>query len=394
MIKNSKENNKSNIIQNLKTANYVTIIKEPNIHIEQKIVLNLQFFEGEKTEKPTYQKRKKARGEGQVAKSQELSTAFLFLGIFSAFKMLSGFMYTKLFTLFQYCISLVSNMDTILEGKEYGKIMAKIAFETVIIVAPIFLVAMAIGLVTNLIQVGWHPTAKPLKPKFSKINPIAGFKRLFSLKAIVELIKSLAKFGVIIFAVQGVLMSHLDEIFGMYEQNLVEIVSFFGGIAIEMGLSVGRIYLLIAIFDIVYTRWKHTKDLKMSKQEIKDEYKQSEGNPEVKGKIKQKMREASMRRMMGDVPTADVIITNPTHYAVALKYDASSGRAPIVVAKGVDLVAKRIREVGAENNVEIVENRPLARALYADVDISSEIPVEMYKAVAEVLAYVHKLRNK
>jgi flagellar biosynthetic protein FlhB len=173
-------------------------------------------------------------------------------------------------------------------------------------------------------------------------------------------------------------------------------VGHIAGLVITLGLSIGALYIFIALFDYSYTRWKHAKDLRMSKQEVKEEHKQQEGNPQVKGKIRQKMREVSMRRMMQSVPQADVIITNPTHYAVALKYDALAigGAAPILVAKGVDFMAKRIRDVATENDVHIVENPPLARAIYSQCDIDQEIPEELYVAVAEIMAYVFRLKNK
>jgi flagellar biosynthetic protein FlhB len=170
--------------------------------------------------------------------------------------------------------------------------------------------------------------------------------------------------------------------------------AYIGNLVVDMGLTVGMVFILIAVLDYAYTRYKHNKELKMTKKEVKDEWKQTEGDPMVKSKIKQKMREVSMRRMMQAVPKADVIITNPTHYAVALSYDLQRAGAPIVVAKGVDFLAKRIRELAINNNIQIVENPALARTLYSEVGINEEIPAELYEAVAEILAYVFKLKNK
>ncbi len=358
------------------------------------IKLDLTFFSGEKTEQATPQKRKKAREEGQVAKSQEIPTAMVFAVMFSALGALTPYMYEKIANIFIFSMSLLEDWDKIFTEQFIPKLMVYIFSEIILIVMPLLMVALVTGLVANLIQVGWHPTTKPLKPKFSKLNPLQGFKRMFSSTAVVELIKSLAKFTIIIMVVLRVLEDNLRTIFLVHQYRLPDIVNFFAGVALDVGMSVATIYAFLAIVDFIFQKWKHSKDLKMSKQDIKEEYKQTEGNPQIKGRIRQKMREAAMRRMMGDVPSADVIVTNPTHYAVAIKYDQESGAPPKVVAKGVDHLAQRIKEVAGENDVEIVENKPLARALYANVEIGYEIPPDMYKAVAEVLAYVYKLKNK
>lgn len=179
-----------------------------------------------------------------------------------------------------------------------------------------------------------------------------------------------------------------------YQMPLTQAIELIGSIVINMGLKISLVFMVIAFADLFYQRWKFHEDIKMSKQEVKDEYKNAEGDPQIKGKIRQKMREASQRRMMQDVPKADVVITNPTHYAVAIRYDANEGSAPKVLAKGADFVAQKIKEIARENNVEIVENKPLARMLYANVEIGQEVPPELYQSVAEVLALVYKMQGR
>ncbi|MFV0519767.1 MAG: flagellar biosynthesis protein FlhB [Lachnospirales bacterium] len=358
------------------------------------IPLDLQFFNGEKTEEPTGKKRDKAREEGQVAKSQEISTALLFVVAFFSLNLLSGYMYEQIVTIMNYTFQTIDSFDDIFVANYFGDFLADIAMRVGLTVLPLMLIVLVLGVITNVLQVGWKITTKPLQPKFSKLNPIQGFKRIFSMRAIMELIKSIAKLVVICYVVYNTIKDEIMQIFLMFDYGLEYSIELFGSLAVSMGISVGVTFLFIGVLDLIYQRWKLTKDLRMSKQEIKDEYKEAEGNPEVKGKIKSKMREAAMRRMMQDLPSADVIITNPTHFAVAIKYDNSVGSAPKVVAKGQDFLALKIREIATEHDITIVENKPLARTLYASVDIGKEIPQDLYQAVAEVLAYVYKLKNK
>ena len=370
--------------------------REPQNWIRPLIPLKLDFFaesSGEKTEKATPKKKEKAREEGQVAKSQELGTALLFITVFFGLRFLSGYMYNTLAATFRYGFAIMPEMHDFFPMDNIGAYINFLFMQVLIIVAPLFALTMLVGVISNLAQVGWHPTTKPLMPKFTKLNPLSGFKRIFSFRALMELGKSLAKFAIISLAIYNTLSKEAGTIYAVLNMNVFEAVAYVGDLAISMGINVGAWYLVIAIIDIAYTRFKHTKELRMTKQEVKEEYKQAEGNPQIKGQIRQRMREAAMRRMMQDVPNADVIITNPTHYAVALQYDRSSGQAPKVVAKGADHMAQRIKEKARESDVAIVENKPLARTLYATVDIGREIPQELYQSVAEILAYVYKLKN-
>ena len=362
-----------------------------NLHIP----LSLHFFDsGEKTEQPTSRKRRKAREEGQVAKSQELGTAALFLSVFFGLRLFAGYMIERISGVFYFSLSGVADIDVAFERVYITGYIAHLFGQVIIIAFPLLAISMIAGIATNLVQVGWHPTGKPLKPKFSKINPLKGFKRMFSPRSIVELIKSLAKLGVILAVVYYTIVGEINRIPQLAEMGIIPAISFLGMMATQIGINVGMVFLVIAVLDIFYQRMKHTKDLKMSKQEVKEEHKTIEGNPETKRKIRQKMREMSMRRMMQEMPKADVVITNPTHYAVALRYDKEVSEAPFVIAKGADFLAKRIREAAAEHQIEIIENPQLARALYASVNIGSVIPPELYQSVAEILAFVYKLKNK
>lgn len=365
------------------------------------IKLNLQFFAqdsggGEKTEKATPKKRKKTREEGQVAKSQEVSTAALLITGFFALSLFAGRILTGILGMFTFNGFLFS--PDMLDNFSHVDIARHVAWglwQIVQISLPMFIVTLVVSLSMSFLQVGWHPTGKPMKPKFSKLNPLKGFKRIVSLQSLVNFIKSMLKLGAVSIVVYLVLISELSTIPSILVMSYIEVLGYIGNLLVTLGIAVGVLYIFIAIFDYSYTKWKHEKDIRMTKHEVKEEWKQMEGNPQVKQKIRQKMREVSMRRMMQNVPQADVIITNPTHYAVALKYDMMGmGGAPVLIGKGVDFMAKRIREAGIENDIPIVENPPLARAIYSDVDIDQEIPEELYVAVAEIMAYVFKLKNK
>lgn len=251
-----------------------------------------------------------------------------------------------------------------------------------------------IVLILEIAQVKWKPTTKPLQPKLSKLNPIKGFKKILSKDSIIELIKSICKIALIVYVMYSTLKDRQGMIYLLYEVPLFTAISQIGQLAIELGLKISFLYLFVGLADFAYQKLKFKEDMKMTKQEVKDEYKNAEGNPQIKNKIRSKMREVSQRRMMQNIPKADVIITNPTHISVALQYDTESFRAPIVLAKGEDYLALKIREAAKEYAIEIVENKPLARMLYANVDIGEEIPAELYQAVAEVLAFVYNLKNK
>ena len=362
---------------------------------------NLQFFAkegagGEKTEEPTTKKLKDSRKEGQVARSREIGNCLLLLTLFVILKVWIGRLGSSLTQEFTAVYNKIPEISKSRGGLDeiglYGLIQ-DVLQEMLIILLPILLVAFAVAFLSDLVQVKWAPTAKPLKPKFNKLNPISGFKKVFSVQAVVELLKSLLKIVLISYIVYTTLKDSVGFIFLVYDMPLMQAIRNAGNIVINLGIKVSAFYVIIAAADFIYQKWKFNQDMKMTKQEVKDEYKNTEGDPQIKGRIRQKMREVSQRRMMQSVPQADVVITNPTHYAVALSYDPDKYDAPYIVAKGEDYLAQKIKEVARENHVEIVENKPLARMLYHNVDIGAQVPPELFQAVAEVLAMVYSMRG-
>ncbi len=367
------------------------------------ISYQLQFFAqegpgGEKTEAPTAKKLDDARKEGQVAKSKEIANAFGLMGLFLVLKLWSSMVGNQMGELFGNVYERIP--DTVkTDGGEvpWHAILSVVTvcfLRVIIIVAPIFAVGFVVAFLSDVVQVGWHPTAKPMQPKLSKISPISGFKRLFSVNSVMELFKSIAKILLIGIVSYRYVINQRNQFFILLEMPLSQAIGLIGNLVINLGLRIAIIYLVIALADLIFQRVKFNNDMKMTKQEVKDELKDTEGNPEIKGRQRQRMQEASRRRMMQQLPQADVVITNPTHFAVAIKYDADVADAPIVIAKGADYLALKIKEVAADHHIEIVENKPLARMLYANVEIGAQIPPELYQAVAEVLAYVYHLQGK
>lgn len=364
---------------------------------------NLQFFAkdgpgGEKTEEPTSKKLEDARKDGQVAKSKEIANAFGLLSLFLVMKLYLGTMGTRFLELFTAVYGQIPAVIKMYNGNlpiiSLQVLIRSMMLRLLLIIAPVLLVGVAVAFVCDVVQVKWQPTTKPLKPKFSKLNPIKGFGRLFSANSIIELVKSILKLGLIGYMVYSYLKDRVSDIFLLYDISLNQAIGLIGEVVVDLGIRIAAIYMIIAFLDFAYQKWKFKEDMKMTKQEVKDEYKNQEGDPQVKSKQKQRMREASMRRMMQQLPEADVVITNPTHYAVAIKYDADKYDAPYVLAKGENYLAQRIKDVAKENDIEIVENKPLARMLYANVEVGGLVPPELYQAVAEVLAFVYHLKGK
>ena len=368
-----------------------------------KLPLNLQFFAddgqgGEKTEEPTAKKLEDARKEGQVAKSREIANGLGILALFLVLQLWVGNMGKSFLELFGLIYGEIPDTVALIGGSVPDTAMSRLFQYALIlvmkIVLPVFLVGFAVAFVSDYVQVKWKPTAKPLRPKFSKLNPVSGFKKIFSGNAIVELLKSIGKIGIIAYVSYSFLKDKGEELFLLYDLELMPAVILIGDTVIGLGVRIAVVYMILALADFAYQKYKFHKDMKMTKQEVKEEYKNQEGNPEIKGKIRQRMREVSQRRMMQSLPQADVVITNPTHYAVAIKYDPDESPAPVVLAKGEDFLAQKIKEVAKEHDIEIVENKPLARMLYANVDIGEQIPPELYQAVAEVLAFVYHAKGR
>jgi flagellar biosynthetic protein FlhB len=360
----------------------------------EELKFDLQIFaEGEKTEKATPKKRKKAREEGQVLQSKDISASLILLIIFLGLKYFGNYIFEIIAEYAKIIIlEYAKKSDTFNIG-----FSAALVRETIIVFlkasGPVFIITVLIGITVNYLQVGPLFVLKVLMPKFSKLNPLSGFKRMFSIRSIVELFKSLIKLGIVSYITYLFIKSKLNEMLQLMDVTVISGALYIFQIVIDLAIRICVAFLIIGAIDYIYQWWQHEKDLKMTKQEIKDEYKQVEGNPEIKSRIKQKQREGAMRRMMQDVPDADVVITNPTHYAVAIKYNQEKFDAPYVLAKGVDYIAKRIKEIAKENQVHVVENRQLARNLYDMADIGDKIPEDLFQAVAEILAFVYSLKK-
>ena len=343
--------------------------------------LNLQFFAkdgpgGEKTEPATSKKLNDVRKEGQVAKSKEIITAISLMSLFIILKIYVGRLGTGFIDVFKNIYGAI-----VVIGNDSGDGLSTGW-------------AVIIAILGNVLQQKWMITAKPMQPKLSKISPLSGFKRMFSVRQLLELLKSIVMITIIIAVVYSTIKDKMNVLLTFYDISLNTALSTVGDIIIGLGIKISAIFLIVGFADLVYQRHKFKNDNMMTKQEVKDEYKNSEGDPQVKGQIRKRMQEVSRRRMMQQLPEADVVITNPTHFAVALKYEPNEGRAPVVIAKGADYLAFQIKDKAKEYNIAIVENKPLARILYHNIDVGMEIPPELYQAVAEILAAVMKTNNR
>ncbi|PKG24924.1 flagellar biosynthesis protein FlhB [Niallia nealsonii] len=356
------------------------------------LVLDLQYFAGEKTEKATPKKRQDTRKKGQVAKSQDVNTAIVLIAVFAVLSFTGSYMLKGFVSLMNHSLQdvlLINITDESIRG-----VFLDVLKEMSLLLTPILAAALVGGLISNYMQVGIMFSTETIQFKLDKINPLSGFKRIFSIRSIVELLKSILKISIIGIITFAVLWSKFSELLVLSQKSTYFILITLAKLTIQMGLYASGALLFLSLLDFMYQRYDYEKNIRMSKQDIKDEYKNMEGDPLIKSKIKQQQREMAMRRMMQDIPTADVVITNPTHYAICLKYDENKYDAPYVVAKGVDFVAQKIKLIAKENDVAIVENRPLARALYSQVEIGDIVPEEFFKAVAEVLAFVYRTRNE
>ncbi len=366
------------------------------------IKMNLQFFAkdgpgGEKTEPATQKKLDDARKEGQVAKSKEIVNALSLLVTFFILKNVIGAIGSGVIEVFDFVYGMIPTYSMAAADMNMSVAMGfglEVTKKIALVILPVLGGAFAIGFLGEVFQVKWQPTMKPLTPKFSKLNPVSGFKKIFSTQSLVNLLKSVG----IVFICAYIIYTELEEEFGilynMYDITLMDAIIATGEIVFDIMIKISAIYLIVGFVDLIYQRKKFNDDMMMTKQEVKDEYKNTEGDPTVKAQQRRRMREPSQRRMMQALPEADVVITNPTHFAVAIKYDLAVAKAPYVIAKGEDFLAQKIKEEARKYDIEIYENKPLARALYSGVDIGQEIPQELYQAVAEVLAYVYNVKKK
>ncbi|HHW30463.1 MAG TPA: flagellar biosynthesis protein FlhB [Clostridiaceae bacterium] len=360
------------------------------------IVMNLQLFAGDKdskTEKATPKKRKDVRKKGQVFQSREIAGAIVLLGIFAVLKLTGGFIYANVSN---YLVKLVSvyPMQNDLFSEAF---LRKLYLETIVFLAKVLLPILGTGLVAGLAigygQVGFLFSSESMMFKFSRINPINGIKRMLSSSGLVELLKSVIKIIIIGYVSYSFLMSEANNILNLMDNDIKAISAYIINTLINAAFRVCIVLLAFGIIDYLYQWWEYERSIMMSKEEIKEEFKQTEGNPTTRSRIRQKQRQISSRRMLHSVPKADVVVVNPTHIAVAIKYDPKIADAPVVTAKGQGYLALRIKEIAEENDVYIVENKPLARTLYETVEIDQAIPPELYQAVAEILAFVYRLKN-
>jgi flagellar biosynthetic protein FlhB len=346
----------------------------------------------ERTEKATPKKRDEARQKGQVARSIELNGAAVLLASLLALSAFGPKLFTTLEESTIGVLQLVAHPQVV-SSASLGTLIIELTERVGLALAPIMLTCMLAGIAINVVQVGWHPSGKILKPQFGKLNPISGFKNLFSPNSIVETVKSLGKVLIVGTVVALALFPKLDELSALVGMAPADLLSSGAGGALGIAQHAAMAYLAIAFADLFWQRHRHEKSLKMDKQEVKDEFKQQDLPAEVKGALRRRAMEAARRRMMDAVPTADVVVTNPTHYSVALRYDGAN-LAPVVVAKGKDNIAFKIREIAHDAGVAVVPDPPLARALHASVEVGQMIPEELYQAVAQLLAYVYRVAGR
>lgn len=354
--------------------------------------MNLQLFAGEKTEKATPKKRQDSRKKGQVAKSMEIPGALILLATICCLIMLGPFFSHQIQSMFSDIF--MHRLEMEVSEQNVLSLFTHFTIEILKFLAPIFIIVIVVVFAASYVQIGWLITGEAIKPKLEKLNPISGMKSLFGMRAIVEFLKSSLKLTIIGLVVFIVIMSEKNEFLKLASVPIQDIFDFVAGLTIRLGLFVAVLLFVLAIFDYMYQKYEYEKNLKMSKQDIKDEHKNMEGDPLIKGKIRERQRRMAIMRMMQEVPNADVIITNPTHFAVALQYDGSKMDAPKVIAKGQDYLALRIREIAKEHNVMTMENKPLARALYERTEVGDSVPADLFQAVAEVLAYVYRLKGR
>lgn len=345
----------------------------------------------EKSEEPTEKKLRESREKGQVPRSRELTTLLVTLSA-AVFLLLYG---AQMIADFEVIMvkGLSFDRDIAFDTQALFRLIGALLETALYLILPFLLLMTLIALVAPILLGGWSFSVKAISPKLSKLNPIAGIKRMFSTKALLELFKAFAKFTLILSMAIFFIYTTFGEILALGVEPLRSALGHAGLLIVQAFIFVSLSLLIVAAIDVPFQLWDHNRQLLMTKQEVKEEHKQQEGNPEVKGRIRQVQREMSQRRMMEKVPDADVVITNPTHFAIALKYDTDSMQEPIVLAIGADFMAAQIRTVATEKNITIIEAPPLARALYYNAEVDRPIPYELFKAVASILAYVYQLKE-
>ncbi len=346
----------------------------------------------EKTEEATPQRREEFRKQGQVAQTRELASALSLFGFSLVIYFMGKIFIEQFFTIYNELYG-----AQILSAIQSGDIFPSLVYalkKILLLSLPVFLIMFVFGAASSILQIGFMFTNETLTPNLKKINPLEGLKRLFSLKSLVEGIKAIFKFSLVAFVIYSVLKGEFQVIPKLIYAETIQIFYYVGTLVVKTMLSIGALMSVLAGLDYLFQRFDMEKQMKMTKQEVKEEVKSREGDPLIKARIRKIQKEMANRRMMNEVPKADVIITNPTHLAIALKYQPEKFAAPIILAKGADNMAQKIRELASEHNIPIVENKPLARTIYKTLEVGQLIPRELFEAVAEVLAYVFRLKRK
>ena len=346
---------------------------------------------GEKTEEPTAKKMSEARKKGQIARSKDLGTMFVLVGSAVALMIVGDLLVDRLSLMMKRLFSLSRN--EVLDIHALFSVVSESVYQVLLPLGWIFAIIMLAAFVGNTLLGGMSFSVEAMAPKASKLSPIAGFKRMFGVQAYVELIKSLLKFFVVFFVAYLLLSTLFDQILFLSIEDIPFNFEHAVNLLLWMFLALSCSLVIIVIIDAPYQKWNHKRQLKMTKQEVKDEMKNTEGSPETKGRIRRAQYDMSKRRMMSEVAKSDVVITNPTHFSVALKYDSNDGRAPVVVAKGVDEMAIHIRTIAKEHDIEIIASPALARSLYYTTELDDEIPEELFAAVAQILAFIFQLNE-
>ncbi|HHX74353.1 MAG TPA: flagellar biosynthesis protein FlhB [Firmicutes bacterium] len=348
------------------------------------------FADSEKTEEATPRRLQETRKRGQVVKSSEVIAAANLLALTVVFAAAGSFLFSYL----QEMLARYLRFPSFAPGNAAVAGLARTAaVDFVVVTFPVFLTALAAGIIINYVQVGFLFTTEPLKPQLSRINPAEGFKKIFSRRALFDLVKSLLKVVIVGTVAYLYVNKRVDVLLLLLYQNAAQVWETARSLVLGLSARVGIAFLALAVADYLFQRREHMQNLKMTRQEVKEELRQQEGDPHVRGRLRERMRRLAMHRMMESVPQATVVITNPTELAVALRYRDGEDEAPVVVAKGAGLMAGRIREKARQHHVPIIENKTVARMLFAQVEIGQAIPVEMYQAVAEILAVVYRLRR-
>ncbi len=356
--------------------------------------LNLQLFnqQEDKTEDPTPHRRREARKRGQVMKSMEMNSAINMLGMVFFFVIFWRYFYQGLTAMLSHYLGSVLTMEI---NKASMDALARFSLEQyLILTAPFLVVALFLGVLANVMQVGFLVSTEVIKPQPNRLNPVEGFKRIFSRRSLFEMVKAVLKV-VIVGAVSYIyLRQQLPVLLNLLGQETGVVAALTGKVVMGLGFRVAGVFLFLALLDFIYQRYEHNKNLKMSRKEVKDEYKQLEGDPHVRSRQRERQRAISQERSMAQVPDATVVVTNPTEIAVALKYNEKEDHAPVVVARGAGLLAQKIREIARDHDVPIIQDPPVARLLFTKAELGEEIPVDLYQAVAEILAMVHRLQER